>query len=172
MCVRLYAVICYDVPSFDFLLYKCCKSGVTAKNQPGFVVKIRRFPSVIFTGSTQLGAGRDVVVHHQKMELFLAISLVDRRQEHATGVDPHHGSRREIGDGDQGLSDQFFRLIISMNSGKNDAVSAGSVVQDELQKLLGLRNSRALRYLYSTEIRLAEGIEIDLLLKERLNLHV
>ncbi|PNH18499.1 hypothetical protein B6K86_08925 [Lachnospiraceae bacterium] len=38
MCVRLYAVICYDVPPFDFLLHKCCKSGVTAKNQPGFVV--------------------------------------------------------------------------------------------------------------------------------------
>jgi len=31
MCVRLYAVICYDVPSFDFLLHKCCKSGVTEK---------------------------------------------------------------------------------------------------------------------------------------------
>lgn len=29
--VRLYAVNCYDVPSSDFLLHKCCKSGVTAK---------------------------------------------------------------------------------------------------------------------------------------------
>ncbi len=27
----LYTVICYDVPSSDFLLHKCCKSGVTAK---------------------------------------------------------------------------------------------------------------------------------------------
>ena len=46
--VRLYAVNCYDVPSFDFLLHKCCKSGVTAKNQPGFVVKIRRFSACDF----------------------------------------------------------------------------------------------------------------------------
>ena len=27
----LYTVICYDVPSFDFLLHKYCKSGVTEK---------------------------------------------------------------------------------------------------------------------------------------------
>ena len=39
----LYTVICYDVPLFGFLLHKCCKSGVTAKNQPGFVVKSAGF---------------------------------------------------------------------------------------------------------------------------------
>ena len=48
MCVRLYAVICCDVPSFDFLLHKYCKSGVTAKNRFGFVVKIRRFSACDF----------------------------------------------------------------------------------------------------------------------------
>ena len=64
------------------------------------------FPPVIFPGSIQLRAGRDVVVHHQKMQLFLTVSLVHRGQEHAAGVDPHHRSRREIRDGDQSLSDQ------------------------------------------------------------------
>ena len=132
------------------------------------------FLPMIFTGSTQLRAGRDVVVHHQKMKFFVfaVLLVVHSGEKHSAGVDAHHLSRREIGDGDQGLSDQLFRLIISMNSGKNDAVSAGSVVQDELQKLLGLRNSGAFFYLYRPEIGLAEGIEIDLLLKERLNLHV
>lgn len=59
--VRLYAVNCYDVPSSDFLLRKCCKSGVTAKNQPGFVVKILRFSACDFprinTASRRPGCG-------------------------------------------------------------------------------------------------------------------
>ena len=52
---------------------------------------------MIFPGSMQLCAGRDVVIDHQKMKLFLAVFLVHRGQEHAAGVDPHHRSRREIG---------------------------------------------------------------------------
>ena len=82
------------------------------------------FPPVIIPGSIQLRTGRDVVVHHQKMKLFLAVSLVHRGQKHATGIDAHHLPRREIGDGDQCLSDQFFRLIVSMDTGKNDPVCA------------------------------------------------
>ena len=57
----LYTVICYNVPSFDFLLHKCCKSGVTAKNRLGFVVKIRRFSACDFprinTASRRPGCG-------------------------------------------------------------------------------------------------------------------
>lgn len=99
------------------------------------------FLPVIFPGSIQLCAGRDMVVNHQKMKFFVfaVLLVVHSGEKHSAGVDAHHLSRREIGDGDQGLSDQLFRLIISMNSRKNDAVSAGSIVQDELQKLLGLR---------------------------------
>ena len=74
------------------------------------------FPPVISPGSIQLCAGRDVVVHHQKMQRFLAVSLVHRGQEHAAGVDSHHRSRREIRDGDQSLSDQLFRLVIGVNA--------------------------------------------------------
>ena len=98
---------------------------------------------MIFPGSIQLCACRDMVVHHQKMKFFVfaVLLVVDCGKQHATGIDAHHLPRREIGDGDQGLSAQLFRLIIRMNSRKNDAVSAGSIVQDELQKLLGLRNS-------------------------------
>ena len=130
------------------------------------------FPPVIIPGSIQLRTGRDVVVYHQKMQLFLAIFLVDRGQEHAAGVDPHHRSRREIRDGDQCLSDQFFRLIVSMDTGKNDPVCACSIIQSELKELLGLLYCLASLYLHRPEIGFAEGVEIDLLLKERLNLHV
>lgn len=36
----LYTVICYDVPSFDFLLHKCCKSGeVSCKRNGDFLSK-------------------------------------------------------------------------------------------------------------------------------------
>ena len=87
-----------------------------AENRLRFVVKIRDFPHVISTGSIQLRASRDVVIHHQKMELLLAVFLVHRGQKHAAGVDAHHGSRREIRDGNQGLSDQLFRLVICVNT--------------------------------------------------------
>ena len=67
--VRLYAVNCYDVPSFDFLLHKYCKSGVTVKNQHGFVVKSAGFWPVIFPGSIQLCSCRDVVMDHHKIRI-------------------------------------------------------------------------------------------------------
>ena len=129
---------------------------------------------MIFPGSIQLRAGRDMVVNHQKMKFFVfaVLLVVHSGEKHSAGVDAHHLSRREIGDGDQGLADQLFRLIISMNSGKNDAVSAGSIVQSELKELFGLLYCLASLYLHRPEIGFAESVEIDLLLKERLNLHV
>ena len=99
-------------------------------------------------------------------------ALVHCRKEHAAGVDSHHGSRRQIRDGNQGLADQLFRLIVSMNTGEDHAVCACSVIQDKLQELLGLRNGRAFFHLYRPEIGLAEGVKVHLLLKERLNLHI
>lgn len=88
--------------------------------------------------SIQLRTCRDVVVHHEKMEfLVIAVLLaIDSREKHSSGIDAHHLPRRKIGDGDQGLSNQLFRLVISVNTGKYDAVSAGSVIQNELQELL------------------------------------
>ncbi len=53
----------------------------------------------------------------------------------------------------------------------NHAVRAYSVVEDELQELLGLRNRGALFHLYCPEIELAEGVKIDEVLEQRLDLH-
>ena len=76
--------------------------------------------------SIQLRAGRDVVVHHKKMEFFLiaVLLVVHSGQQHATEVDAHHLPRREIRDRDQGLSDQLFRLIVSVNTGEDHAIRA------------------------------------------------
>ena len=40
------------------------------------------------------------------MQLFLAVFVMDGRDEHTAGVDAHHGAGREIGDGD---ADQIGR---------------------------------------------------------------
>ena len=37
----------------------------------------------------------------------------------------------QIGDGDQGLAYQFFRLIVSVDTGEDGAVGAGAVIQSE-----------------------------------------
>ena len=42
--------------------------------------------------------------------------FMDGREEHAAGVDAHHSSRWKICDSDKSLSNQFFRLIICVNT--------------------------------------------------------
>ena len=68
------------------------------------------FLPMIFPGSIQLCACRDMVVHHQKMKFFVfaVLLVVHSGEKHSAGVDAHHLPRQEIGDGDQGLSDQLF----------------------------------------------------------------
>ena len=66
------------------------------------------------------------------MELFLTVFVMHGGDEHTAGIDTHHGAGREVGDGDAGLTDQFFRLIILVNTTQNDPICAGSVVQNEL----------------------------------------
>ena len=99
-----------------------------------------------------------MVIHHQKMKLLFSLFLVNSAKQHSTGFNSHHGSWRQVGDGDQGLADQFFRLVVSVDSGKDGTVCAGSVVQGELEKFLGLLNSLAGFYLNDTEIRLLWGV--------------
>ena len=53
-------------------------------------------------------------IEHQKMKLFHALLVVNRRDQHAAGVDAHHGSGRQIRDGDARLADQFLRLVICL----------------------------------------------------------
>ena len=71
---------------------------------------------MIFPGSIQLRPRRDVVVHHEKMKFFLPVALIDRREQHAAGLDAHHGARRQVRNRNQGLSDQLFRLVVSVNA--------------------------------------------------------
>ena len=82
--------------------------------------------------SIELCACRNVRINHQQMQLFLAVFVMHGGDEHTAGIDTHHRSRRQIGDGDAGLSNQFFRLIIFVNTTQNDPIYAGSVVQNEL----------------------------------------
>ena len=59
-----------------------------------------------------------------------------------------------------------------MDSAENDAVCACSVVQSELKELLTLLYCLAGLDLDGSEVGLAEGVEVDLVLEERLDLDV
>ena len=72
--------------------------------------------------SVQLYAGRDVVVYHDQVELFFAFFCVGSGEEHTVTLNTHHDSRREVGDRNQGLADELFRLVISVNTGENGAI--------------------------------------------------
>ena len=66
------------------------------------------------------------------MQLFFAVFVMHGRDEHTAGINAHHRAGRQVRDGDAGLSNQFLRLIILVNTTQNDAIFAASVVQDEL----------------------------------------
>ena len=56
------------------------------------------------------------------MQLFFAVFVMHGGEQHAAGFYAHHGAGREIGNGDAGLTNQFFRLIIFVNSAQNDPI--------------------------------------------------
>ena len=68
-------------------------------------------------------------MHHEEVELFLALFLVDGREQHAVALDAHHGPRGEVCDGDQRLSDELFGLIEGVDAGKDGAGLSGAVVE-------------------------------------------
>lgn len=72
------------------------------------------------------------------MELFSAFLVMDGGNEHPAGVDAHHGSGREIRDGNARFADELFRFVVFVDTGKNDSVGAGSVIQHEFQEFFGL----------------------------------
>ena len=111
-----------------------------------------------------------MVINHEKVKFFLitVLLIVYCRKQHTTGLDTHHCSRWKVCDCNQSLSNQFFRLIISVNTGKDSSVCACSIIQCELKKLLRLRNCLTSLNLNCSEITLAESIEIYCILKERL----
>ena len=71
-------------------------------------------------------------IDHQEMELFLLAFLVDGADQHAAALDAHHGSGWQIHDGDAGLSDELFRLIIGVNTAQNRPFFSATVIQSEL----------------------------------------
>ena len=97
---------------------------------------------------------------------------MDGGEQHAAGVNAHHGTRREVGDGDERLADKHLRLIEGVNAGENGARRAGAVIQRKLQQLLRLRHSLAGKHLDRAEIRPREGVKIHEIRKQRLNLHL
>ena len=84
----------------------------------------------------ELSACRDVVVHHQQMQLFFLAALIDRGEEHTAGVDAHHRSRRQVRYCNKRLADELFGLIECVDTAQNSPVCACSVVKCELQELL------------------------------------
>ena len=57
-----------------------------------------------------------MVVQHEKMKLFLPFALVDGREQHAAGLNDHHGARRQAHDRNQDLPDQLFRLVVGVDT--------------------------------------------------------
>ena len=76
-----------------------------------------------------LCAGGDGGAELDQVEALLTILLVDGTDEHAAAGDAHHLARRQVGDGEQGLADQVLGLVISVNTGEDGAVGAGTVVR-------------------------------------------
>ena len=120
----------------------------------------------------ELRAGGDAVVHHQEVQAFLTFLVVDGADDHAAGVDAHHGSGRQIHDGNAGFSDQFFRLVVFVDAGKNHSVSASSVIQHEFQEFFGLFDCLTRLDLDGAEVGFCERLEVDEVLEQRLDLDV
>ncbi len=118
----------------------------------------------------QLCTCRNVRIELQKIQLFLAVFLVDRGEQHAAGFNAHHRTRGEIHNRHTRLTDQLFRLVERVNAGQDRARFAGAVVQRELQELLGLRDCFAVQNLDRAEIGLAEGLKIHEVLEQRFDL--
>ena len=113
-----------------------------------------------------------MVIQHNEVQLLFALFVMHGGDEHTAGIDAHHRSGGQVGDGEKGLADQLFGLIIGMNTGENHPICARSIVQDELQELLGLLHGLALLDLHSTEVGLAKGFKVYVVREQRLDLHL
>ena len=87
------------------LLYLCCSTQHLTYNF------LFCYPILI-----KLRASRNPVVYHQKIQSFLAVLLVYRRDQHTAGINAHHLPRRQVYNSDTGLAHQLFRFIIIMDS--------------------------------------------------------
>ena len=114
----------------------------------------------------------NVRIEHQKMQLFSAFLVVNSRDQHAAGVDAHHGPGWQIRNGDARFADQLFRLVVFVDAGKDDSIRSGTVVQREFQEFFGLFDRLAGFDLHGAEVGFLERLKIDKVLKERLDLHM
>ena len=122
--------------------------------------------------SVELGPRRDVLVHHEKVQPLGALLVMHGGDQHAAGIDAHHGSRRQVGDGDAGLAHQFLRLIVLVDAAEDHTVLAAAVIQSELEELLALLHGLAGLHLHGTEVRLAERLKIHEIPEQGLDLHL
>ena len=114
--------------------------------------------------SAELCAGGNGVVQQQQVQLFLALFLMDGRDQHAAGGDAHHLPGGQVQNGHGGFADELLRLIIVMDARYDGAVRAGAVIQSELQQLVALLHGLAVLDLHGPEIGPAEGVKVHVLL--------
>ena len=112
-----------------------------------------------------------MVVDHQQMEIFFAVFLVDGADDHAAAVDAHHFAWWQVGDGDEGLADEFLWFVVFVDAGEDGSVFAGSVVQGELEELFTLWHGFAVENLDGAEVGFREGFEVDAVFEEWLDLY-
>ena len=72
-------------------------------------------------------------VNLKQMQLLCTFFMVNGRDQHTAGINAHHGSWRQVDDGDAGLADELFRLIVFMNTGQDRSWCTRSVIERELQ---------------------------------------
>ena len=106
------------------------------------------------------------------MQSFLAVFVMHGRDEHTTGIDTHHRARREVRDSDARFSDQFLRLVVIVNAGKDHSVRPRTVIQHEFQEFFGLFDRFAGLDLDGAEVGFRERLKIDKVLEQRLDLDV
>ena len=124
------------------------------------------------SGSAELRPGGDMRVDHEEVELFFLALLMDGGDEHTAAFNAHHGSGREVDDGDEGLADKLFGLIKRVDARKDRAIRPGAVVEGELQELFRLLHRDAVLDLDGAEIGFAEGLKVDAVFKQGFNDHV
>ena len=108
----------------------------------------------IYVNLIQLCPCGDMRVEHEQMQLLLITIVMHGGDNHTAGVDTHHRARREIDYRDAGLADKLLRLVVCVDSGKDGAFGARTVVERELKQLFRLRYSLACEDLYCAEIGL------------------
>ena len=92
-----------------------------------------------------------------------AACVVCRCEQHAFALDTGNSCRCKIGDDDDLLSDQLFRLVVSLDRGYDHALLQ-AVVHSDLVAAVALSDLLALEDLADTHVHSTEVIDIDLIL--------